>query len=74
MSLKKCVFISAWCLLIFYVAVYILAMTPSECFLLTKNGSSILQQLALITFLLLYIYIKVLNANYFQQNDLYNYR
>ena len=42
----------------FYIAVYILDMTPCEPFLLAKNGSLKLKQLALITFLLLeYIYI-----------------
>ena len=45
----------------FYIAVYILDMKPCESFLLAKNGSSKLKQLALITFLLLeyiiYIYI-----------------
>ena len=41
-----------------YIAVSILDMTPCESFLLAKNGSSKLKQLALITFLLLeYIYI-----------------
>ena len=41
----------------FYIAVYILAMTPCESFLLAKNGSLKLKQLALITLLLLeYIY------------------
>ena len=54
--LENCVFISAWCELIFYVAVYILDMTDTcESFLLAKNGSSKPKQLVLITFLYIYI-------------------
>ena len=54
--LENCVFISAWCELIFYVAVYIFDMTDTcESFLLAKNGSSKPKQLALITFLYIYI-------------------
>ena len=42
----------------FYVSVYILYMTPFEPFLLAKNGSTRLQPMTLITFLLLeYIHI-----------------
>ena len=43
----------AWCKFIIYVAYYIFDMTPYESFLLIKNGSSNLKQLALVTFLLL---------------------
>ena len=44
----------------FYIAVYVLNMTPCESFLLAKNGSLKLKQLALITLLLLeYIYIYI---------------
>ena len=51
-------FISAWCWLILYVVGYILGMTPCESFLLANNGSSKLEQLAVITFSFLeYIYI-----------------
>ena len=44
----------------FYIAVYLLDMTPRESFLLAKNWSPNLKQLALRTFLLLrYIYIYI---------------
>ena len=46
----------------FYIAVYVLNMTPCESFLLAKNGSLKLKQLALITLLLLeYIYIYIIH-------------
>ena len=45
-------------ILIIYVAYCIFDMTPYESFLLIKNGSSNLKQLALVTFLLLqYLYV-----------------
>ena len=47
----------------FYIAVYTLDMTPCESFLLAKNGSSKLKQLALITFLLPNINIYIIYIN-----------